>query len=317
MSAITRPNASALIPEVAQREIAQNVATQSIFMRMARRLPNMSTNQTRMPVLSTLPSAYWVNGDTGLKQTSKSEWSNVYIKAEELAVIVPIPEAVLDDANYNIWAEVAPSVSEAFGQAVDLAALYGVDRPSSWPTGLVTQAVAASNDVDLSSHIGAGGGNDIYSALLGESGVFTKVEADGYAVNGMAALLSMKAKLRGLRDTTGQPIFKGGDVQGVTNYTVDGVPLMFQENLEEADATALAIAGDWRKVVWSMRQDITMKVLDQAVIQDNAGNILYNLAKQDMVAARFVMRLGWALPNPANRVNTNAATRCPFGVLVA
>jgi hypothetical protein len=64
-----------------------------------------------------------------------------------------------------------------------------------------------------------------------------------------------------------------------------------------------------------MRQDITYKLLDQAVIQDGAGNIVYNLAQQDMVALRAVMRLAWQVPNPINKLNTNAATRFPIGVL--
>jgi len=58
-------------------------------------------------------------------------------------------------------------------------------------------------------------------------------------------------------------------------------------------------------------------VLDQAVIQDAQGNIVYNLAQQDMVALRCVMRLGFALPNPINRLDATAATRCAFSVLTA
>jgi hypothetical protein len=77
------------------------------------------------------------------------------------------------------------------------------------------------------------------------------------------------------------------------------------------------ISGAWSQLVYAMRQDITYKVLDQAVIQDGAGNIIYNLAQQDMVALRAVMRLGFALPNPINRMNTNSATRYPFAVLTA
>ena len=56
-------------------------------------------------------------------------------------------------------------------------------------------------------------------------------------------------------------------------------------------------------------------MLTEAVIQDGSGTIVYNLAQQDMVALRAVMRLGWQLPNPINRVNTNASTRYPFSVL--
>ncbi|MCU0503881.1 MAG: hypothetical protein MUC51_19345 [Anaerolineae bacterium] len=53
------------------------------------------------------------------------------------------------------------------------------------------------------------------------------------------------------------------------------------------------------------------------MIQDGAGNIIFNLAQQDMVALRAVMRLGFALPNPINRMNQTAATRCAFSVLTA
>ena len=58
-------------------------------------------------------------------------------------------------------------------------------------------------------------------------------------------------------------------------------------------------------------------MLDQAVIKDAAGNTIYNLAQQDMVALRAVMRLGFALPNPINRMQQTAANRAPFSVLTA
>jgi hypothetical protein len=35
-----------------------------------------------------------------------------------------------------------------------------------------------------------------------------------------------------------------------------------------------------------------------------------------MVALRAMVRLGWQVPNPINRLNTNAVTRYPFAVLV-
>ena len=64
-----------------------------------------------------------------------------------------------------------------------------------------------------------------------------------------------------------------------------------------------------------MRQDISYKVLTEAVIQDPSdGSILYNLAQEDMVALRVTMRLGWEIPNPVNAENeTN--TRFPFANL--
>ena len=95
MSIINREQAEALIREQIVETIFQEAPKQSIVMQLGRRLPNMTSKQTKVPVLDMLPIAYWVNGDTGYKQTSHQAWDNVYLTAAELAVIVPIPEACL------------------------------------------------------------------------------------------------------------------------------------------------------------------------------------------------------------------------------
>jgi len=309
-SVISRTDAEALIPEQVSQEIVKHVPQQSVFLRMARRLPNMSSKKTRMPVLAALVSAYFVNGDTGLKQTTRSQWENKYIEAEELAAIVPIPEAVLDDSEYDVWGELRPLLIEALGVAIDQAVFYGTNAPSSWPTAIVTAAAAAGHTVTL------GAGADIYDDIMADGGVLSKVEADGFAVTGHVAALSMKAKLRGLRDgATGVPIFSRTP-QAATPYELDGVPMDFPTNGSVDPATSLLISGDYQQAMYSIRQDVTYKVLDQAVIQDGAGAIIYNLAQQDMVALRVTMRLGWQLPNPVNRVQAVAANRYPFAVLL-
>lgn len=314
---ISRTDAAALIPEDVSRQIVQGAAEQSSIMQLATRLPDMNRAQRRIPVLSTLPTAYFVDGDTGLKQTTEVKWGNKYVDAEELAVIVPIPEAVLNDQDYDIWGEIRPRIQEAFGKAFDAAVLFGTNAPSSWPDDLHTAAVAASHTVDLSA---AETDGDIYDAILGAGGVLSLVEEDGFAVNGHVADLTMRAKLRSLRASTGEPIFQRSmdrqDVQGSTRYELDGEPIYFPRNGSMDATTALMFSGDWTQLVYAMRQDITYKVLDQAVIQDGAGNIVYNLAQQDMVALRAVIRLGWQVPNPINRLEETEANRYPFALLV-
>ena len=91
---IDRSGAESLIPEERAREIIQGVVTQSAVLSQGRRLPNMSSRTYKMPVLDMLPLAYFVNGDTGQKKTSKMMWDKKFITAEEIAVIIPIPEAV-------------------------------------------------------------------------------------------------------------------------------------------------------------------------------------------------------------------------------
>jgi hypothetical protein len=315
---VTRTNATPLIPEDVSNDILNLVAVGNPLMTLARRLPNMARAQQRMPVMSALATAYFVAGDTGLKQTSNVSWDNKYIDAEELAVIVPIPQAVLDDVNYDLWGQIKPELVAAFDKAIAAAVLYGVNIPATWTTnlgaaGIVAGAVAKGHSVSLAAF------TDPYEATLGmdaggNKGVYMLVEEDGFGVSGNLSHISMKGILRNTRDANGNPIFKTSP-QDSTRYELDGAPLYFPLDGSIDPAQALMISGEWNQLVYSMRQDITYKILDQAVIQDNAGAIVYNLAQQDMVALRAVMRIGFALPNPLNRMNSNAATRYPFSVL--
>lgn len=303
-----RADAEAIIREQVVSTIFQDAPKQSTFMSMARKLPNMTSNQTRMRVLDFLPTAYWVEGDTGMKQTSKQAWDNVYINAAELAVIVPIPEAVLDDAEFDIFGEITPRVNEAIGQRVDSAIIFGANRPANWQNDIVTLARQAGNNVAVGSN------PDYYNLLLGENGVISKVEEDGYMATGALAAMTMRAKLRGVRATDGSLIFKS-DMQGSTNYALDGAPMYFPQNGAYDNSIAQLIVGDFKQAVYSIRQDITVKILDQGVIQDpSTKEIVYNLAQQDMVALRIVFRMGWALPNPATRMDEDRVG-CPFAYL--
>lgn len=314
-SILSRSDVEALIPEDVSRDIIKNVPQASVVMQLGRKLPNMARNQRRMPVLSSLVTAYFVNGDTGLKQTSEEAWSNKYLNAEELAVIVPIPEAVLDDTDYDIWGEIRPEIEAAFGLAFDQAVFYGANAPASWPDDLLTAATAAGNVVSAAAY------TDLYEAIMGESaggtdGLLMTLEADGYMATAHVASIPMRGRLRNVRDTNGNPIFKSS-IQDATRYELDGAPCHFPKSGAVLDASSWLISGEWSQLVYSMRQDITYKVLDQAVIQDGAGNIIYNLAQQDMVALRAVMRLAWQVPNPINRVQETEANRFPFAILTA
>lgn len=304
-----REAAEALIRQQIVDSIIQDAPKTSIVMQLGRRLPNMTSNQTRMRVLDVLPTAYWVDGDTGFKQVSMQAWDNVYINAGELAVIVPIPEAVVEDADTDLIGEITPRVNEAIGMKFDSAVLFGVNRPASWQNDLITVARQAGNNVANSDS-----SKDLYDRIMSEGGLLNKVEEDGYSVNGAISALGMKAKLRGLRTTDGLPIFKS-DMQGATPYALDGAPMYFPENGSFDKSIAQMIVGDFRQLVWSLRKDITVKILDQGVIQDpTTKEIVYNLAQQDMIALRVVFRTGWALPNPATRLNEDR-TGCPFAYL--
>ena len=307
---IDRTGAESLIPVQESNEIIQGIITQSAVLQRGRKLPNMTSKQYKMLVLDMLPIAYFVNGDSGQKKTTKMAWDKKFIIAEEIAVIVPIPEAVLDDSEYDIWAETKPRIIEAFGKKIDGAILFGDDKPASWRADVVTTANTAKSVVTL------GAGDNLYDKIMGEEGSIALIENSGYFVNGHMADISMRAKLRGLKNANGDPLFKS-DMQSGTTYSLDGSPMNFPNNGSFDKSKALMISGDFSQLVYSIRQDITFKLFTEGVVQNTDGSIAYNLMQNDMVALRAVMRLGWEIPNPINSIQKDKTKRCPFAVLKA
>lgn len=310
---IDRNALSGLIPEPVTREIMQGAIAESAVLRMGRRLANMSSKTQTINVLDALPSAYFVNGeatDSGageaFKQTTKMAWDKKKLYAEEIAVIVPIPEAALDDADYDIWGEVKPRLTEAFGKVIDAAILFGTNKPSTWRAGVVPSAIASGNGVPI--------GTSVFDDIMGENGLISKVELDGFNPNGVMSAIQMRGKLRGLKDSTGQPIFKS-DMQGATRYGLDGMDMYFPMNGAFDPNQAQMIVGDWSQLVYAIRQDMTFKIFTEGVIQDPSTKaITYNLMQNDMVALRAVMRLGWEIANPVNAYNADKANPFPFSV---
>lgn len=301
MPQITRQDAEALIEVQASREIIEGTIKASKAMQMFRRLPNMTSNKTKMRVLDALPLVYWQGSDTATKKLTKMAWDNKFITAEELAVIVPIAENVLDDADYDIWAEVKPRIVEAMGKKFDQAVFTGADKPTGFRADLLTSVINAG------AMITPGQNDTLYKNI---NDAMVKVEESGYEVNGAVGGVDLKGKFRMMLDTTGQPI-KGTEIDSISKAYVD--------NGAWNKSLAQLIVGDFSQAVYSIRQDVTYKVLTEAVIQDPAtGEIIYNLAQQDMVALRVTMRLGWEIPNPINALEENEAVRFPFaGILPA
>ena len=311
------PGSGPLIPEDVQRDIVQSVEQKSAALQLMPHV-RMKRAQQRIPVLSQLPTAYWITGasldarDIGMKQTTSIAWDNVYLNAEEIAVIVPIAKNLLSDMDYDFWTQVKPKVTEAFGVALDEAIFFGVNAPTTFPPSIVAGANSAGNLVVA--------GTSTVDFLDDVNSAMALVEADGFDITGFWARRQVRAKLRGLRDTTKGLLYypdqpPTADARVGTLY---GEPIVFSNAGLSGFVTGAAnysmIGGEWDQSMLAIREDIDMEMFDTGVITDNGSPpvIVYNLLQQDMVALRVTARFAWAIPNPINRQQQTKASRFPF-----
>ena len=224
-------------------------------------------------------------------------WKNKYLHAQEIAVIVPIAKAVLDDSDYDIWGEVKPKVIEQFYKKIDEAIITGAGKPAGFREGLIPSIIDAGNTVPFSANA------TMFERI---SDAMSKVEEDGFDVNGILGGVKLKGEFRkGLRDSSGQPL---------VGSEVTELPRAYAKNGAWDGSLADFVVGDFSQAVYSIRQDITFDVFDTGVITDAEGKTIYNLLQQDMVALRVVMRMGWELPNPVTGANGDEETRFPFAL---
>lgn len=306
---ISRTDAGALIPEDVASEIIQIGEEQSA----ARQLfteAQMSTAQQRMPVLSALPVAYFVSGDTGLKQTTQQAWANKFLNVEEIAAMVPIPENVIDDVNFDVWGSVKPKLAEAVYRTLDAAIFFGTNAPGTWPTNVQAAAVAAGNTRNTGVATTAQGG--VYGDLDALIGL---VEDDGFDPDGWVADRKLRGLLRAGRNTQGDRLDRDRISAGLDSFDGDRIVYAMRGQWGTGSGSAVAFVGDFSQFILGMRKDITYKMLDQAVITDNTGAVIYNLPQQDMVALRVTFRAGWQVANPITREEAVDANRYPVAVL--
>lgn len=282
MADITRAEVATLIAEEYSGQVLKS-ATQGSTVLSAFPTVNMGTKTTHMPVLATLPTASWVTDvdNTGVKPTSQATWADQTLVAEEVAVIVPIHENTLDDATEDILAQIADLGGQAIGKVLDQAVIHGTNKPASWTSlDLVAAAVAASQTVAVVD--GAANTNDIYGSILQAAGMVAGV---GFDPSRLLAKRALQYQFANLRDTQGRPVLNGDNIAGFdTAWNRNGA-------WESAEATAIVVDPSMVRI--GVRQDVTVKFLDQATV----GGI--NLAEKDMVALRFKARFAYVLGRPA------------------
>jgi HK97 family phage major capsid protein len=266
---------------------------------------SMGTKTTHLPVLATLPEAGWVSesatANDGVKPQSKVTWENRTLVAEELAVIIPVHENVIDDATVSVLTEIAALGGQAIGKKLDEAVLFGIDKPASWVSkALVDAATAAGNVISVTDPDDPANSNDIVGGI---NKAAQAIALSGYAPDTLISSLALRYQVANLRDANGQPIFRDESLMGLKTF--------FNRNGAFPTATdPVVVLADSARVRIGVRQDIQVKFLDQATLGTGANQI--NLAERDMVAIRMKARFAYVLGDSATSMGN--APKTPVAV---
>lgn len=283
MAEFMKDELEGFVPKEQAAEIIKKVARGSSVMRLSK-LENMTSETKKFPVMTSGAGAYWV-GEGKRISTSGATWIFPEVKAKKLAVIIPVTKEKLEDSTIDVFTELQDSIAEAFYQTFDKAAIFGKDSP--FATSILGSIDSVGAEVVDSSSV---------NLDLSASDVMAKVEDAGYEVDGWAASIGVKNRLRKLRDSSGAPIY----VDGTDQTELYNQPIEFVRNGAWDKEKALAIAGEWKYSIVGVRDGISYEILKEATLQgtlDADGKPL-SLAEQDMVAIKATMRIGYLCVKP-------------------
>lgn len=295
-----------LIPTEVQAQVIQGVVTRSAALQLAQTQP-MPTGAQAIPVLGSLPTAGWTSVG-GRKPTTTMNWTSQILKAEEVAATIDVPLAYIDDAGFPLWDQIEPRMVEALATVIDEAILFGVGAPASFPVGGV---FAFSTPVALP----AAPENDIAGLF---NAALATVEAQGLAPTGHAADITVRALVRGARDTIGQPLFNPPST--TEPGTIYGLPVAWSVGAAFDTTRAIDFTGDWTALRIGIRQDVTVDQSDEAVLADSTGKVLVSAFQDDKRIMRVHMRLGCVIGKPVTAKAPTGAmpwARIPPGLVTS
>jgi HK97 family phage major capsid protein len=252
----------------------------------------MGSGIAEIPVAGAFPTASFISVGTR-KPFTDFKLSNQTMKAEEIAAIIAIPQAYLDDSAVDLWAYARPLLAQSIAVALDDAVLWGHNNPPSYPAGGITDPAFAT---------GVPPGTD---ALESVNQTMAAVEGQGLPVTGHAADLVTKAALRGVRDAQGALLLGPVQADNPAMSSIYGVPVIF--NLASPMPDRDFVSGDWDSLLVGVRQDITYDLSTDGVVVDNAGVVQVSAFQDDQVLMRVHARFGCVVAQPVtSRAPTGA-----------
>ena len=247
-------------------------------------------NERRIPALGSSVSVAWT--DEGAKKTSTSPTFGIVTQTlKKLAAIVPMTEEILEDSTIDLTGLIAQLFAEAVAKEEDVQFFNGTGSP--W-TGIMNNGFV--NVVNTLTTDPKDVTADDLLAMVDETPTGALSGSKFYMHRSVFSVIrTLKASTAGTylvqSPTDGAPATIWGypvelsDALPTVKDTGNDQPFVMFGNLSVA-----AIFGD--------KQQLRVKMLDQATVRNSDDDADLNLAQQDMVAIRIVERVGYVLALP-------------------
>lgn len=229
-------------------------------------------------------NGYWVDA-MAVKTKDAPTFEPYELNAEKMAVIVPLEDQLIEDADTDIASVLREDVVSAFAE--DLDRTYLGYEPTSPFAGSLSGSVPAANIIPMGTGVDLAEDFSLAMATL---------EANGFEVTGAIAHPIVKHMLRTLRDANHQPIFAENLRNEITTYQVYGVPICFTRQMQQqASPLGYEILMFYRPyVIIGDRVGLQISKSNEATLTQGTEPDL-NLFEQDMTAFRFVTRKGFVI----------------------
>jgi HK97 family phage major capsid protein len=301
------PKAGYLIPTEFLAEVLRTMHDEyGVARRDMRYLPFSGPSNTRtIPKLGTSVSVAWTN-EAAAKTSTQPLFALVTQTLKKLAAIVPLTEELFEDSAISIIPLLTELFAEALAKEEDTQFFAGTGSP--W-TGILSnssvQAVTLAGG-ETFADLNADDLLDMTAKVAPSMRRNAKFYMSTTIFN-LIKKLKTSSTLDYIYEKPGGQDAPNGKVWGYPVEIVDVMPAL----TDTAANKAFVIFGDLKKTcIFGDKQQMRVRVLEEATITDTDGTTPINLAEQDMIALRIVERVGYvcALPEQICVCKTAAGT---------
>lgn len=287
----TVATAGYLIPETFLAEVLRVAEKQyGLARRDFRYLPfSGAGNSRKIPTLAGSVTVTWTD-EAVAKTSTKPTFGLVTQTLKKLAAIVPMTDELLEDSAINIEQLLAELFAEAIAKEEDIQFFRGTGSP--W-TGIVN-----NSSVNIVRTATTAMSSVTADKLLDMIDAVPSGARDGAKFYLHSSILSL---IRKLKDDQNNYIFQrpGDGLPGTLwDYPYEVTDAMPDVSTTAADKPMVLFGNLKVAAVFGDKQQLRIKLLDQAVIRNVGNSADLNLATQDMSALRIVERVGYVLAIP-------------------